>query len=163
MKKTNTSMIAQGAIIAALYVILTYLANLLGIASGVIQVRFSEALTILPYFTVAAIPGLTIGCLLANILTGAVIWDVVFGTLATLLGSVFTYLFRNKNEFLAPVPPISANTLIVPFVLKLAYGVPDGYPFLFMTIFAGELISCGILGMILLFALRSRKDAIFRN
>ncbi len=156
-------MIAQGAIIAALYVVLTYVANLLGIASGVIQVRFSEALTVLPYFTFAAVPGLTIGCLLANILTGAVIWDVIFGTIATLLGAIFTYLLRKKKEYLAPVPPIVSNTLIIPFVLKLAYGVPDSYPFLFLTIFAGELISCGILGMILLFAFKARKGVLFKD
>ena len=163
MKKSNVNMIAQGAIIAALYVVLTYIANLLGLASGVIQVRFSEALTILPYFTFAAVPGLTIGCLLANILTGGVIWDVIFGTVATLLGAACTYMLRNKKEFLAPVPPIVSNTVIVPFVLKLAYGVPDSYPFLFFTVFAGELISCGILGLILLYAVKPKRDVIFRT
>ena len=162
MKNSKTTFIAQAAIIAALYVVLTYLANLLGIASGVIQVRFSEALTILPYFTLSAVPGVTLGCLLANILTGGAVLDIIFGTLATFLGAVLTYLLRKKNAFLAPVPPILSNTFIIPFVLKAAYGVPDAYPFLFITIFAGEFISCGILGMLLLFALKKRADVIFR-
>ncbi len=120
--KEKIRFVAHSAMIAALYVVLTYLANLLGIASGVIQVRFSEALTILPYFTSAAIPGLYIGCLLANFLTGAAVWDIIFGSLATLIGAVFTYLLRKKNETLAPVPPILANTLIIPPILKLVYG-----------------------------------------
>ena len=82
--------LAQAAMIAALYIVLTFIANLLGIASGAVQIRFSEALTILPYFTVSAVPGLTVGCLLANILTGCALPDIIFGTLATLLGAVFT-------------------------------------------------------------------------
>ena len=87
---------AVGAIIAALYVVLTYLASAMGLSSGVIQVRFSEALTILPIFTPAAIHGLFVGCLLSNLLTGCALWDVVFGSLATLLGAIFTYLLRRS-------------------------------------------------------------------
>lgn len=105
--------LAQAAMIAALYIVLTFIANLLGIASGAVQIRFSEALTILPYFTVSAVPGLTVGCLLANILTGCALPDIIFGTLATLLGAVFTRLLR-KYKWLAPVPPILANALIIP-------------------------------------------------
>lgn len=142
--------LAQAAVIAALYVVFTHLAALLGLSSGAIQIRFSEALTILPYFTPAAIPGLFVGCVLANLTTGAVLWDVVFGSLATLLGAVFTYLLRRRSKWLAPIPPILSNTLIVPFVLTYAYGVPDGIPFLMLTVGAGEVISCGILGLALL-------------
>lgn len=142
--------LAQAAVIAALYVVFTHLASLLGLSSGTIQIRFSEALTILPYFTPAAIPGLFIGCVLANLTTGAVLWDVVFGSLATLLGAAATYLLRRRSKWLAPIPPILANTVIVPFVLTYAYGVPDGIPFLMLTVGAGEVISCGILGLALL-------------
>ena len=164
MKRTDKALfITHAAIIAALYVVLTYLASMLGLSNGVIQIRFSEALTILPFFTLAAVPGLFIGCLIANILAGAVIWDIVFGSIATLLGAVFTYLLRKKTKWLAPVPPILANTLIVPFVLVYAYGVPDGLPYLMATVGIGEVISCGILGMMLLRCLERYRNHIFGN
>ena len=141
MNKT-TRYLTQGAIIAALYVVLTFIANALGLANGVIQVRFSEALTILPFFTPAGIPGLMIGCLLSNILTGCSIFDIIFGTLATFIGAVFTYLLR-KHKFLAPVPPIVANVLIIPPVLKIAYGAADSLPFLMATVgIGGYLMRC---------------------
>ena len=89
--------IAVGAVVTALYVVLTYLANTLGLASGAIQVRLSEILTVMPVFTPFAIPGLFIGCILANVLTGCALWDVVFGSLATLIGAVGTYLLRKYN------------------------------------------------------------------
>ena len=108
--------IVHAALIAALYVVLTLLANTLGLANYAVQIRFSEALTILPFFTPAAIPGLCIGCLLANIITGCALPDIIFGTVATLLGAVFTYMLR-RYKWLAPLPPIVANTLIVPFIL----------------------------------------------
>lgn len=153
--------VAQAALIAALYVALTQVAALLGLSSGVIQIRFSEALTILPYFTSAAIPGLFVGCVLANFTTGAILWDVVFGSLATLLGAVVTYLLRKRSKWLAPIPPILSNTLIVPFVLTYAYGVPDGIPFLMLTVGVGEVLSCGVLGLALLKALEKYRTRIF--
>jgi len=161
MKDVKVQRMAQGAMIAALYVALTYVCNMLGLANGAIQVRISEALTILPYFTAAAVPGLFIGCLLSNILTGCVVWDVIFGSLATLLGAVGTRLLRKKSPYLAPLPPVIANVLIVPFVLIYAYGVPDGWLFLVLTVGAGEVISCGVLGMLLLFALKKRIKHVF--
>ena len=162
MKNKSVLFLAQAAIIAALYVVLTWIAAELGLSSGVIQVRFSEALTILPFFTAAAIPGLFIGCLLANVLTGAVIWDIIFGSLATLIGAVVTYALRKtKIKWLAPLPPIVANTLIVPWVLRFAYGSPDAIWYMALTVGAGEIISCGILGMILLFALLPHRSQLF--
>ena len=92
--------VAVGAVVAALYVVLTYLANMLGLASGAIQVRLSEILTVMPVFTPFAIPGLFIGCVLANVLTGCALWDVVFGSLATLIGAIGTYALRKYNLFL---------------------------------------------------------------
>lgn len=154
--------ITQAAMIAALYVVLTVFINAFGLANGAIQVRISEALTILPFFTPAAIPGLFIGCLISNIVTGCLPWDVVFGSMATLIGALGTYALR-KNKFLAPIPPILANALIVPIILIKVYAVPDVYWFLLLTVSAGEVISCGILGMILLFALNKYKDIIFRQ
>ena len=94
MRNKKVLFITQGAVIAAIYVVLTYIVSLLGLTNGVIQVRLSEALTILPVFTPAAIPGLVVGCVISNILTGAVIWDVIFGSLATLIGAIGTYMLR---------------------------------------------------------------------
>lgn len=151
--------IVHAAVIAALYVVLTLLANALGLANYAIQVRFSEALTILPFFTPAAIPGLCIGCLLSNILTGCALPDIIFGTVATLLGAVFTYILR-RQKWLAPLPPIVANTIIVPFVLLYAYGIQPLW-LSFITVGAGEIISCGVLGMLLLGVLNKYKRQIF--
>lgn len=153
----KTRFITYGALIAAMYVALTFAANLLGLASGVIQVRLSEALTILPLFTPAAVPGLFIGCILANVLTGCAVWDVIFGSVATLLGAIGTYWCRERNKFLAPVFPILANMIIVPFVLKLVYGAPDAWIFLFISVGIGEIISCGVLGL-LLHRILERRD-----
>ena len=158
----NTRFITHAALIAALYVVLTYVANALGLASGAIQVRFSEALTILPFFTPAAVPGLFIGCILSNSLTGCALWDIVFGSIATLLGAIGTRLLR-KKKWLTPLPPIIANTCIVPFVLAYVYGVPGGIPYLMATVGIGEVISCYVLGMILLFTLNKYRHVLFAN
>lgn len=155
MKKTKT--MTQAALIAALYVVLTFVANAMGLASGAIQIRLSEALTILPCFTPAAIPGLFIGCLISNILVGSVIWDIVFGSLATLIGAIGTHYLR-KRKWLSPLPPIISNSVIVPFVLVYAYGVQDALPFIAFTVGMGEVISAGVLGMILLKSLEKHKD-----
>lgn len=172
MKNSKTLFIAQAAVIAALYVVLTMLANSLGLANNAVQLRFSEALTILPFFTPAAIPGLFLGCLISNLLTGAIIWDVVFGSLATLLGAVGTWLLRQRRLpsqrnwlsqlwWLAPLPPIIANTLIVPFVLYYAYHIPGSVPYFMLTVGIGEILSCGVLGTLLLLTLRKYKKYIF--
>ena len=154
MRKSTAQTVAFGGIIAALYVALTYLANLLGLASGAIQVRFSEALTILPVFSLSAVPGLTVGCVLANLLTGCAAWDVVFGSLATLIGAVGTRLLKDK-PLLAWIPPVVSNAAIVPIILIKVYGVPDAWWYLVLTVGAGEIIACGILGLLLW---RSRKN-----
>ena len=156
----KVTFIVQAGIIAALYVVLTFLANAMGLASGAIQFRLSEALTILPYFTTAAIPGLWIGCILANFLTGCALYDIIFGSLATLLGAVFSYLLR-KNKWLVPIPPIVANVLIVPWVLRFVYEIPDAIWYLMLTVGIGEVVCCGVLGMLLLFALEKRRAQVF--
>lgn len=148
--------IAVGAVVAALYIVLTYLSNLLGIANGVIQVRLSEILTVMPIFTPAAIPGLFVGCLFSNILTGCALWDVVFGSLATLIGAIGTYFLR-KHNILALVPPILANAIIVPFVLLFAYSLEGSYWYFFTTVGIGEIISCGFFGTILLKSLKKHN------
>ena len=162
MKRHNKSaFLTQSGVIAALYVVLTLIAKFLGLDSGQIQLRLSEALCVLPVFLPAAVPGLTMGCLLANILCGNIFWDVIFGTLATLLGAVGTRMLR-KKPLLALLPPILANTLIVPFVLAYAYGLPGGVPLFMLTVGMGEVLSCGVLGRVLWKALDKRKEALFK-
>lgn len=154
MKSKKLVFICQAAVIAALYVVLTYVFS--AFASGVIQVRVSEALTILPAFTPAAIPGLVIGCLLSNTLTGCVLLDIIFGSVATLIGALGSYALR-RHTWLVPIPPIVSNMIIVPFVLRFAYGATDAFPFMIATVGAGEIISCYLLGMILYGALKKNE------
>ena len=161
MEKKSALFLTQAAMIAALYVVLTYIANLFGLPSGAIQIRLSEMLCILPVFTPAAIPGLLIGCLLSNILSGCVIWDILFGSLATLAGAIGTYLLRNL-KFVFTLSPVAANMIVVPLVLQYAYGVPDAVWYLAVTVGAGEVISVCILGMLLYKVLYRQRKAIFR-
>lgn len=158
MKKSRSNFIAYAAMIAALYAILTYFASLLGLASNAIQVRFSEALCILPTFTPAAIPGLTIGCFISNLISGCLVPDIIFGSVATFIGAFGTYLLR-KNPFLALLPPIVSNTVIIPFVLMYAYGIRPIW-FSFITVCIGEIISCGVLGIFLYSVLKRYRNLI---
>ncbi len=159
MKKSNTAFLSQAAMIAAVYVVLTYV--FAPFSFGEIQVRIAEALTILPLFTPAAIPGLFIGCLLGNILGGAILPDIIFGSIATLIGAFGTYMLRNNLPLLAPLPPILANTIVVPLVLRFGYSVNLPIPFMMLTVGIGEILSCGVLGIILYAALRRYKNIIF--
>lgn len=160
-KHQSVLFLAQGAMIAAIYVVLTLV--FAPFSYGEVQVRISEALTILPLFTPAAIPGLFVGCLISNILGGCVLPDIIFGSLATLIGAVGTYMLRRQNKFLAPLPPIIANVLIVPFVLRYAYQIPLPIPFMMLTVGIGEVISCGVLGMVLHTALNKYRHTIFKT
>ena len=161
MQKKNIQFLTQAAMIAAIYVVLTFVANAFGLANYAVQVRFSEALTILPIFTPAGIPGLFIGCLISNILTGCAIPDIIFGSLATLIGAFGTRALKS-NRFLAVLPPIAANAIIVPLILKYAYGLEPLW-FSFLTVTAREIISCGVLGLLLAFALNKYRKQIFGN
>ncbi|SHN53028.1 Uncharacterized membrane protein [Butyrivibrio hungatei DSM 14810] len=178
MRNTKVIFITQAAVIAALYVVLTLLANSLGLANYAIQVRFSEALTILPYFTPAAIPGLFLGCIISNTLTGCMLLDTVFGSIATLIGAMVTYFiahgFKKPSDvgfykgncaikWLAPIPPIVANMIVVPQVLIHVYEFPGTLLYFTLTVGAGEFFSCFVLGMLLIFALEPRKYAVFRQ
>lgn len=160
MKNKNILYLTQGAMIAALYVVLTYV--FAPISFREVQVRVAEALTILPVFTPAAVPGLFIGCILGNIVGGALFPDVIFGSLATLIGAFFTRKLRRASPWLAPIPPILSNTVIIPFVLRYAYLIDLPIPLMMLTVCIGEVISCGGLGMLLYFALNRKRDAIFR-
>lgn len=162
MRNKKVLFVTQAAMIAAIYVVLTLAANAFGLANYAIQVRLSEALTILPFFTPAAIPGLWVGCVLGNLLTGCMPLDIVFGSMATLIGAFGTYAFR-KYKWAAPVPPIVANALIVPFILAYVYQFEGSIGYFMLTVGAGEIISCGILGMILMGILSKYKNVIFRT
>ena len=162
-------LMAQGAAIAALYVILTFVSQALGLMSFDVQIRFSEALCIMPFFTAAAVPGLTLGCVLANLLTGGAPWDIVFGSLATLIGAAVcravSKRLRGKGKdtlavWLSPVPNILANTAILPFVISWVYDSPISIPLLAVFVFPGEAVSCGI-GIPLAFALKKREKYMF--
>ena len=165
MKDKKVLFLTQAAMIAAVYVVLTTI--FAAFSFGEIQVRISEALTILPLFTPAAIPGLFVGCLVGNILGGAVLPDIIFGSIATLIGAFGTWKLRGirtKGHDLplaSVIPPIASNTVIIPFVLRFGYGINAPIPFMMLTVGIGEVISCGILGLLLYGALRNYSKKIF--
>jgi len=158
MKENKTRNLAHGALIAAIYIVLTMVFR--PISFGPIQFRISEALCIMPYFTPTAIPGLLIGCMISNMLGGAMMMDVVFGSLATLIGAIGSYLLR-RNRYLVSLPPILANTLIIPWVLKFAYGSEDMIWYMMITVGIGEILAIGVLGQFLLTILRKNRSFIF--
>ena len=138
MKKQNVTFLTQAAMIAAIYVVLTYV--FAPFSFGEVQVRIAEALTILPAFTPAAIPGLFVGCLIGNTLGGAILPDIICGSL---------------------LPPVISNIVIVPFVLRYAYGVALPIPFMMLTVGIGEVVSCGVLGFLLYTALKRYRGRLF--
>ncbi len=151
MKNTSIRFLVRSAMIAALYVALTLVSAMLGMSSGAVQVRLAEALCVLPVFTAAAIPGVTVGCFIANLLTGGTIWDLTIGVLATLIGVLLAWLFRHW-KYLSSIPTILSNTLLIPWVLILAGFIPTGvasYWMTALTVGIGEAIACGVLGTLL--------------
>lgn len=152
MRKTR--FITKTAAIAGLYTILTVLNA--GFSTGPIQCRLSEALCVLPIFTFSAVPGVTVGCLISNVIVGGAVWDVVFGTLATFLGAAGTYFLR-KRKVASLIPPIAANTVAVPLILSYVYKFPGAILWFAFTIFVGEVLSVGVLGSVLTAAVRKNK------
>lgn len=146
------------AMIAAIYTVLTMV--FAPISFGPIQFRISEILCILPLFTPAAIPGLFIGCLLSNFLCGAAMLDVIFGSLATLIGAVGSYLLR-RNKWAVCIPPIVANTIIIPWVLRFAYGSEDMIWYAMITVGIGEILAIGVLGNLFMGILEKYKNMVF--
>ena len=168
MKKFLTArFITTAGIIAALYTVLTLLAVILGIGTfsfGPIQLRISEALTILPAFTPAAIPGLFLGCLISNIVGafgfGTGLLDIIFGSLATLLAAYLSYLLRNK-KWLVPLPPVIINAVVVGFILNITLNFPLAESML--SVGAGQVGACYVLGMILYYVLDKNRNIVFKN
>lgn len=149
-----------GAVIAAVYVVLTMV--FMPISFGPIQFRISEILCVLPFFTPAAIPGLFIGCLLSNFFSGAAALDVIFGSIATLAGAAGSYAVR-RNKWLVCVPPILSNTVIIPWVLRFAYGSEDLIPYVMLTVGIGEILAIGVLGNLFLVTLEKYKMLLFKK
>lgn len=146
--------ICISAVIAALYVVLTLICAALGLSSGAIQLRVSEALCMLVCFSPSAITGLTVGCLISNIITSANILDIVFGTLATFIGALGGYYLR-KHTYLVTLPTLAANTVIVPLVIVYGFGVTDtSLPLVALTVGIGEFLSATVLGTALLIVLK---------
>lgn len=159
MENKKTVFLTYTAMIAAIYVVLTFV--FAPISFGEVQIRIAEMLTVLPIFTPAAIPGLFVGCLIGNIMGGAVVPDMIFGSLATLIGALGTYQLRKTKTLIAVIPPIAANICVVPFVLRYAYGILLPIPFLMVTVGIGEVISCAVLGTVLSSVLKRYKNRIF--
>lgn len=152
--------IAQAALIAAVYTALVLLFE--PISFNYIQFRIAEALTILPLFTSAAVPGLFLGCILGNLFGGAVILDVIGGSLATLIGAFLGYRLRN-NRWLVPVPTVIANALIVPFVLRYGYGMQLPILLMALYVFLGEMAGSYLLGEILGSVLLKQRKHFFQE
>ncbi len=149
--KNRTKYICGAGAVASLYVVLTFCSKIFGLEGGAVQVRISEALCILPIFMPSSVSGLAVGCFLSNLLTGAHILDIIIGPIATLIGAVCTYLLR-KVKWLAPLPAVLSNAIIIPFVLSYAYGIEKAIPLMMLTVGIGELISVyGIGGLLMVF------------
>ncbi len=154
MKKNSKAQgVCTGALVAAAYVVLTLLSNVFGLAAGPLQIRLSEALCVLPMLMPSSIGGLYIGCLVANLLTGAVWLDVLLGPLATLVGALGAYALR-RYKYIAPLPTVLSNVLIIPPVLAYSYGAMESWAVFALGIAIGELVSAYLLGLLLYGALR---------
>lgn len=151
----NTRYLTEAAVIAAMYAAVTIALGHFG--SGLFQVRISEALTILPMFTPAAIPGLFVGCVISNIITGNGPVDVIFGSFATLLAAFLSY--KMPNKYLVPLPPVVVNAIVVGFILNYVLAVP--LPAAMGWVALGQIISCYGAGSILIFLLERNKDKLF--
>ncbi len=154
MKKVK--FLTTAGILAALYVVLSFISGAFGLSSNVFQIRISDALCIFSAFTPAGIVGVTLGCILYNLLSGALFWDVLIGSFASLIGCVGIFalsrfgFIKNKKAgaFLLPLPYIFSNTLLIPLVFVLV-GIGDAYLIYAVLVFVGEFIACELLGMVL--------------
>lgn len=160
LNKTRTSvrLLTQSSLICAMYIVLTYLSNLFGLASGSVQLRLSEALCILPFFIPTSYIGLFAGCFLSNLIVSAAIPDMIFGSLATLIGVYIAS--KIKNKYLVALPTVISNTVIVPFVIMYCYMEGGGLPQYLITtlgVFVGEVLSAYVIGTLLLLALEKKK------
>lgn len=157
MRKFSTKDLTLAAMVAALYAVMGYFGNIFGWTFGPIQFRFAEALTVLPFLFPAAVPGLFVGCLIVNLLSPYGILDIVVGSAATLIAAIWTS--KLKNKWLAPLPPVICNTVLVGFTIGwteaggFTAALPAAWAWNGFTVGVGELAVCYVLGMLLLIAL----------
>lgn len=157
MKNNKVKRLTVSAMVAAIYFAFAFVEQ--GFASGAIQCRLSEALCLLPLFFPEAIIGVTVGCLLFNITTG-IVWDMIFGTLTTLISAIITYYIGRfvKNDWarilLGGIPPVLLNALVIPLILIFGYELTDQYWYLALTVGVGQFIAVYIAGTILYFPLK---------
>lgn len=165
---TKTKYLIYGAMIAAIYFVLTY--AVAPISSGLFQCRISEALCVLPYFTSAAVPGLFVGCLTANLIMmttmGILPLDVIFGSLATFFAAYLSYMLSKRfpskaGRWLVPAPAVLVNALVVGWLLANIYGVGAPYWVCALYVAAGQIVACYGLGMPLLLLLEKYKQKLF--
>lgn len=145
-QRLSVRFITQSAAIAAIYVVLTVV--FAPFSFGAVQVRISEALSILPMFTAAAVPGLFLGCILANWLGGAIVSDIILGSIATLIGAAIGFRLRS-NRWLVPIPTVLSNTIIIPLILHYGYGIELPLYLIVLYIAGGEILGSYLLGEIL--------------
>ncbi|MBQ2816728.1 MAG: QueT transporter family protein [Clostridia bacterium] len=150
--KLDTKAITRASIIAAIYTAISLL--LAPISFGQVQVRLSEALTLLPIFLPEAVPALFIGCLISNMIGGMGILDIVFGSLCTLIAAIFTYLLRKKSAFISAAPPVIINAFGVAAVLHFASGLP--YFITVLWVGLGQVLSVYFVGIPLMALLKKR-------
>jgi len=150
----KTKYLIQAAVIAAVYAAVTLL--LAPFSYGLMQVRVSEALTVLPYFTPAAVPGLFVGCLIANTLSPIGMADLICGSAASLLAAWLSYLLRRK-PLLVPAPPVVINAAVIGALLHFIYGIPAALPVCMAWVAAGQIAACYVLGYPLLCYLKKYK------
>ena len=153
MSKFTTRQLTTAAVIAALYAVMAYFSSLFGVAYGPVQCRFSEALCVLPFLMPEAVPGLFIGCLIANLLSPYGVLDIVFGSLATLLAALWTR--RCRSRWTAPLPPVICNAVIVGGLIAyyeagFSATFPAAFAYNALTVGLGEALACYVLGSLLL-------------
>lgn len=162
--KLRTRQLTLAALTAAAYAVLSYFGSIFGITYGPIQCRFSEALCVLPFFLPETAWGLGVGCLIANLLSPYGVLDIVVGSAATLLAALLTA--RCKKMWLAPLPPVLTNTVLVGLVLAYEQAGASAafwptYGFNALTVGLCEVVACYGLGMLLLW--RLSKSAALQN
>lgn len=161
MRKFTVKDMTLAAMVAALYAVMSYFANIFGLAYGPYQFRFAEALTVLPFLFPATAPGLFVGCLIANLLSPYGFLDIIFGSIATLLAALWT--MKMPSKWLAPLPPVVCNMAIVSAVVAFQQAQSSGafwtaYFFNAFTIGLGEVVVCYGLGLLLLRILPNIKS-----
>ncbi len=162
-RRTNSNIryLSEASLIAALYVMLTAISSAFGLGNGPIQLRLSESLCVFAIFTPAALPGVTLGCFISNLLTGCALWDMVFGTLASFIGMLGCRALK-KLPYIAPAPYALANIIVIPLIQVYVYAVEEALPLLFLFIGVGELLSVYAVGMPIYLILNRNKNTIFK-